>query len=786
MTATATPRQGFRPPGSARPPRAGVTPAVRRTGLALLASALGMIPLKGIFTDWGWLADVWVSMLIVLGPALWLRRHRAPGALDIWPGIVLLVPWLTLRFVPDHAIAGFIPTAGTGRDVSTLLKDLHDTTSNSVAPIHSTLAVKLVLCALLGLLAALIDLIAVVGHRGALAGVPLLIVYTVSGAVPRRPVSWVWFVFSALGFLLLLGLDSGDELDRWGRRFRGRPGTAARWSVSTPRIVVIALVLAVLAPLVVPGQSRNLIANAFHGSGGGDGVGGFGGSGGGSISPFAALKGQLDQPTPYPMADVQITKSGATQPFYLRVNVLEKYTDKGWQVGDHGSQVPVEANDYRTQPDGGGGDNSVSMQAKIKIRGLTGNAPVFSIPTTISGLDGNTWARKDQILLGGKVSKGQTYVENFNQPAPTANQLTAATGTPDPALSTDLDGLDNFPAYAHKLVERLTKGATSPYAEARAINDYFTDSRNGFVYDLKTRTGDSGSALVDFLKKKHGFCQQFAAAMAVMLRDAKVPARVVLGYMHDPTDVNGDFTVTSAEAHSWVEAYFTGIGWIPFDPTPAAGLAGDSKTDLPWAPHSYAANPGDDTVRKSRTNAAPSSTAPAATPTTAPATSHSGATAATSSSLSLVPVWWGLGALAVLALLLTPAGVRAGRRRRRFVRARRDGDADALWAELSDTAVDLGYVWSSARSPRQVAGWLGRDAGGSAGSLQDLAAAVERGRYSGPGAGITDEPTLERGLRSVSGDLRAGRSLGTRVRSVLWPASLGWGSLLRRRGDRES
>ena len=388
------------------------------------------------------------------------------------------------------------------------------------------MAVELVLCALLGLLAALIDLIAVVGRRGALAGVPLLVVYTVSGAVPRRPVSWVWFVFSALGFLLLLGLDAGDELDRWGRRFRGSPrsGAGMRWSVSSSRIVVVALVLAVLAPLLVPGQSRNLIANAFHGTGGGNGVGGFGGSGGGSISPFAALQGQLNQPTPYPMADVHISGGGSTQPFYLRVNVLDDYTGKGFQVGQHGNQLPVSGGSFPTQPSGDTSD-SVQIRATIKITGLTGNAPVFSVPSSITGLDGSTWAPKDQILLGSEVTNGQTYVEQFTQATPSTSQLTAATSSPGADLAADLQLPGNVPSYVHNLVGTVTKGRSGPYEQARAINDYFTNPSSGFVYDLKTKQGDSGSALVDFLKNKRGFCQQYAAAMAVMLRDARIPAR---------------------------------------------------------------------------------------------------------------------------------------------------------------------------------------------------------------------------------------------------------------------
>ena len=103
---------------------------------------------------------------------------------------MLLVPYLTARFVHQHAILGFIPGPGTWHQVHELLIGLHHTTSTGVAPVHTTNAIRLVLCALLPLIAALIDMIAVVGRHGALAGIPLLVMYTVSGAVPRHPVAW--------------------------------------------------------------------------------------------------------------------------------------------------------------------------------------------------------------------------------------------------------------------------------------------------------------------------------------------------------------------------------------------------------------------------------------------------------------------------------------------------------------------------------------------------------------------------------------------------------------------
>ena len=84
MTATRT-----RPAGSTASRRTdGTRPvqqtAVRRTLLALLAAALGIVPLEGLFSDFGWLPDVWLSMAIVIAPAVLLRRRSGSQERDVW------------------------------------------------------------------------------------------------------------------------------------------------------------------------------------------------------------------------------------------------------------------------------------------------------------------------------------------------------------------------------------------------------------------------------------------------------------------------------------------------------------------------------------------------------------------------------------------------------------------------------------------------------------------------------------------------------------------------------
>lgn len=758
--------------------------ATRRTLIALLASGLGILPLQSLFSDSGWLIDVWLTMIVVIGPAALIRLRREPGALDVWPGIVLLVPWLTLRFVHEHAVAGFLPTVTTREDVSALMTDLHQTTSHEVAPIHTTVAVELVLCTLLGLLAALVDLVAVVGRHGALAGVPLLVVYTVAGAVLRRPVSWVWFAFGAAAYLLLLALDSSDELQRWGRRVHATTTGRARsaLSVSTPRIAVAAIAVAVVLPLFVPGDGRNLIANAFHGGGGGGGggIGSFGGSGGGKLSPFAALKGELDRKTPTKLASVHVSSTGTVTPFYLRVNVLSDYTDAGWGVGSHGDtrSIGAGAEGYPTLPPDGSG-TSVPVTAEITSTGFAGvNPPVFAVPDSISGLGSDTtWSAQDQLLLGSTLNNGDRYTVRFSQPEPSVAQLNRSTGDVGRSLRAQLAIPRGFPVYVQNLVKELTRGASTPFLKARALDSYFLDPANGFAYDLKVPVGDSGSALVDFLQGHRGFCQQYAAALAVMLRYAGVPARVVLGYMHQTPDERGNFTVTTADAHSWVEAYFAGLGWIPFDPTPAAGLADGGQNNLPWVQRPNGAGAGSTNDRPTPRPSAVKSTAGSSAPRSSAAAAPRGDAGSGRSSL---PVWLLVALVVLVGIGLVPALVRSSRRRTRYLAARRDGDADALWAELSDTATDLGYVWSAARSPRQVAAWLADRTSESTHSLQSLVVAVEHRRYA-PSSAVGAPPELVADLRKVTDELRSGRSTRTRLRAILWPASLGWPPLGSRR-----
>jgi transglutaminase-like putative cysteine protease len=130
----------------------------------------------------------------------------------------------------------------------------------------------------------------------------------------------------------------------------------------------------------------------------------------------------------------------------------------------------------------------------------------------------------------------------------------------------------SFAAYrpVYERAREVTRSADTPYSTVLALESWLRRS-GGFRYDETPPQSRTRPPLVDFvLKTRAGYCQHFAGAMAVMLRLLGIPARVAVGFTSG-TYADGAWTVTDRNAHAWVEAWFPGEGWVPFDPTPGRG-----------------------------------------------------------------------------------------------------------------------------------------------------------------------------------------------------------------------
>lgn len=148
------------------------------------------------------------------------------------------------------------------------------------------------------------------------------------------------------------------------------------------------------------------------------------------------------------------------------------------------------------------------------------------------------------------------------------------------------------PARVYELAQSVTAAGKNDYERALLLEQHL---RMNYVYtnlpDSSRLTGSSTDFVDQFLfELQEGYCDYFSTAMVIMARTLGMPARWVKGYTAGVSEqeqmmnstmymqeqmepVNsGKFTVRNADAHSWVEIYFAGYGWVPFEPTPGFSI----------------------------------------------------------------------------------------------------------------------------------------------------------------------------------------------------------------------
>ena len=123
------------------------------------------------------------------------------------------------------------------------------------------------------------------------------------------------------------------------------------------------------------------------------------------------------------------------------------------------------------------------------------------------------------------------------------------------------------PSEIYAIARELTKQYPTMYRKVLAIQAHLRT----FRYNERVAPGHGVNDVLHFLtRSREGYCEQFAGSMAVLLRALGIPARVVVGFTPGTFDSrSGGYRVTTRNLHSWVEALFPRVGWLPFEPTPS-------------------------------------------------------------------------------------------------------------------------------------------------------------------------------------------------------------------------
>ena len=177
-------------------------------------------------------------------------------------------------------------------------------------------------------------------------------------------------------------------------------------------------------------------------------------------------------------------------------------------------------------------------------------------------------------------SAAPAYAVRSIRSRPTPAELRTATGAFIPGRQFFLQ-VPPLSREALALADSLMGGLPTQYDKAQALVDWF---QREFVYTLELpRTPREATLDAFLLQRKEGHCEYFSTAMAILLRTQGIPTREVNGFLGGEWSQFGDYlAVTQNQAHAWVEVWFPGYGWVPFDPTPAGSGEGFAETSWFW------------------------------------------------------------------------------------------------------------------------------------------------------------------------------------------------------------
>ncbi len=755
-----------------------------------LATLLTSSSLFAVLAGGRWLPAVAGVIAVVAAGSMAARALRLPAALGPVLISVAVIGYVTAVFGSAAAVAGFLPGPGAVRLLRSTAHSGFDDIQTLAPPVPNRPGLLLITVVGVGLVALAADVLATTWRQPPAAGIPLLALFGVPAAVVPSGSGVVPFGLAVTGYLLLLAADGRSRLARWGRPL-GASGptaqvgrlTAISYGEEPPtgamarRIGLTAVGLALVVPVALP----TLHTSLFDGEGG-PGVGsGHGGNSVTTYNPIVRLHDQLTSPQTETLLRLRTSEQRPTG--YLRMAGLDVFDGRTWSQSSLRATPADRVSAAQVLPAPVRGGEAVSTALQVTDRLDARWLPLPYQPTAIA-IDGD-WryeTRTGTVFSTRNNVRGRAYQV----------VSTALAADPDVLDTSSLDLSDRsafasyttYPGDLPQLIRQTVDDvvnraqATTPYQRAVAIQRYFRSGE--FRYSLKVPGGNGDDAIVSFLQAKQGFCEQYAATMALFARMEGIPARVAVGFTYGERSADGTYVITTHDAHAWPELYFAKAGWLPFEPTPVAGRgqavapayttgtpdAGRRKADLTPA--------GTEADLQQRRFGNRQESSEATLPLPAQGDPAGGG------SWTRRLGWLGL----LPVLLAVPALVAAGARRRRWRSATTSKlEAHAAWADLRDAARDLGMVWPASASPRGVAVWLRSRAPLSAeagAALDAIVGAEERARYqrvatstaSGAVAGTRGGGgDLRQGVGEVRAALRAQASTGRRWRAWLVPPS---------------
>ena len=700
-----------------------------------LAAVLGM---SRLFDGGGWLGPLAANAVVAHLVAAGLRRRGVSlpvtGVLMV-VGAAIVASWTSYW---STTIAG-IPTGDTWSSMSSDLGDAWRLYQDVIAPAPAETGFVLASCVAMWCVAFVADWAAFrlwVPFEATLPAGTLFLFTALLGTPRGRSWAVALYASSLLAFLLLHRIARQDGSSHWVADRRG-VGHRSLFTVGAGLAVVAVAAGAVLGPAVPGADSPGVLdPRSLRGD-----------DGRVTISPLVDIRSRLvDQ------SAVEVFTVRSTVRSYWRLTSLERFDGRLWSSsGSYGraegelpESVPVQVARETVEQ-----TFTISALAAIWL-------PAAYEPRAIDvqGLEVRYDEDSATLIVDNDVtsSDGLAYTVSSASPRIATDDLSGLTAeAPQEIRDRFLALPDGFSPRVQGLALELTAGATSPAAQARALQDHLRT----FQYSLDVQRGHSEDALEDFLfTTKVGYCEQFAGAFAAMARSIGLPARVAVGFTPGEEDpaTPGFFRVRGEYAHAWPEVYIEGAGWVLFEPTPGRGAPNtESYTGVPEA-QAAANDPGavvtapptsaGDLIPSDSSNTTLDPRDPSAQLDTAEQDGRDEG-AADSAPVRLVlrplarlaPI---VGGVVLTYVVLVPLGLllRRVRRRRRATTAL--AQIELAWLESVEEAAVIGFDERASDTYPERARRLAAAVPAAGGAASQLAGRLQAGTYSAEGADDDD------------------------------------------------
>jgi transglutaminase-like putative cysteine protease len=587
----------------------------RMTLTVAFACALSSTVLYPLFSSSEWFYAGLGAIITVAASGTLSRLRTLPVVVCLAISVAGLLLYLNLVFEARHSWLLVIPTPGSLSRLWDLAGIGTSDASKYAAPAPALPGLVLIAVSGIGITAVLTDLIAVRLRSTALAGLPLLVLFTVPITMNAQHQDFgtaVVFCLGTVGYLAMLSADGRERIRVWGRLVSlwrsgslydgtgrrgpanaedvypgmpaqgqtsparpvtgGEPGPDTRALAAAGRRVGLAsVVLALCVPLLVPGLHPSKLFSS------GPGIGGTGGSGSG---PGLSLPDTLSQTmrelqAKHPTNVLTYTTTAAKDPPYLQTYVYDDLTDSGWHNTDYAAGEAQASTIPAAQ---GLLDQAAYRQVRTTVN-VAGDAldnrtaPTFlamPYPATQVATPPGIWLTDNELMVFSQYHgvSVQSYQATSVDVTPTAAQLRGA--SKPPGMQADLALPSSYQTKALKQIADEHAVGQSEYDKVNALAAWL--SGPAFAYSSAGAPVNSAATLYSFLTKTHlGVCVQSAWAMTVLTRLLGIPARLAGGFTEGTHGSGKTYVVKTDDAHVWAQVYFSGFGWINFEATPSGG-----------------------------------------------------------------------------------------------------------------------------------------------------------------------------------------------------------------------